>query len=94
MATILSFMEVGDVQYVHVHSKLKATCNLSFYRVSILSVWVLHSFKYGYMLLSVILSQTHTEPFVFQTSAALLAKHSALVATIVQRLVYSPYILN
>ncbi|KAG0562918.1 hypothetical protein KC19_9G182700 [Ceratodon purpureus] len=51
MATLLSFMEVGDVQYVHVHSKLKATCNLSFYR----------------------------------TSATLLAKHSALVATIVQR---------
>jgi hypothetical protein len=44
MATILSFMEVGAVQYIHVHSKLKATCNLTFYRVSVLSVWVLHSF--------------------------------------------------
>ncbi|XP_024388003.1 ATP-dependent DNA helicase Q-like 5 [Physcomitrium patens] len=51
MATILSFMEVGDVQYVHVHSKLKATCNLTFYA----------------------------------TSAALLAKHSALVATVIQK---------
>jgi hypothetical protein len=44
MATILSFMEVGDVQYIHVHSKLKATCNLTFYRVSVLSVRVLHFF--------------------------------------------------
>lgn len=44
MATILSFMEVGDVQYVHVHSKLKATCNLTFYRVSVLLVCIFGSF--------------------------------------------------
>jgi ATP-dependent DNA helicase Q4 len=34
MATILSFLEVGEVQYVHVLSKLKATCILTFYKNS------------------------------------------------------------
>lgn len=40
MATILSILEVGEVQYVNVHSKLKATCSLTFYKVSFLSALV------------------------------------------------------